>query len=157
MQVASTAILALIAGAGCWLDLSSRRLPNWLCLAALLAGLGYAFLSGGRVDLALAAAHAAAALVVGMLLFAGKMLGGGDAKFYAALASWFPIQQALFLLVSVALSGFVLAVIVLIRSRRIARRPAFGIERQTDDEFRKVPYGVAIAAGAMISHAMLVA
>lgn len=154
MHIAALVLLAPIALLGSWLDVTQRRLPNWLCLVALAAGLAVSWLSGGWTGLVFALAHAAVALLAGMALFAGKAIGGGDAKFYAALASWFPIQQGLFLLVSVALAGLILAIATLMR-RRKPRKPAGGLIGPDDDDFRKVPYGVAIAAGALLSRAML--
>lgn len=137
-------VLALIAVAACYFDVAQRRLPNWLCLAAFLAGLAFTGLTGGPIDLGLAALHAVAALLVGMALFALGAIGGGDAKFYAALAAWFPLALAPVLLLSVSLCGLVLVVVWLTwrRSLRTASK---------DDVFAKLPYGVAIAIGGLVA------
>lgn len=154
LQIVALALLAPIAVVGAWLDVSQRRLPNWLCAVALVFGIAVSYLAGGWVGLVFALAHAVLALLVGMALFAVRVIGGGDAKFYAALAVWFPIQQGLFLLVSVACAGLFLAIAILMR-RRKPRRPANGLVGPDDDDFRKVPYGVAIAAGALLTRALL--
>src|SRR3546814_2063409 len=56
---------------------------------------------------ALPISHAAIALVVGMVLFGMRIVGGGDAKYYAALALWFRLGEAWRLLAFVSLAGAV--------------------------------------------------
>lgn len=136
------ALLALIAAAACYFDITQRRLPNWLCLAALVAGLVFTGLTGGPIDLGMAAVHAVAALLVGMALYALGAIGAGDAKFYAALAAWFSLWLAPVLLLWVSLCGLVL-VVVWFAWRRSLRRA------RKDDVFAKLPYGVAIAVGGL--------
>lgn len=137
-------VLALIAAVACYLDITQRRLPNWLCGGAFLAGLVFTGLTGGPIDLGLAALHAVAALLVGMALYALGAIGAGDAKFYAALAAWFSLWLAPVLLLSVSLCGLVLVVVWFAwrRSLRTASK---------DDVFAKLPYGVAIAVGGLVA------
>ncbi|MEP6867711.1 MAG: hypothetical protein ABJA20_04280 [Novosphingobium sp.] len=52
-----------------------------------------------------------AALVAGMILFAMQVVGGGDAKFYAALAAWMPLAFSGALAITIALAGFVLLIV----------------------------------------------
>lgn len=138
--------LTLLLGYGAVSDIRARRLPNWLALALLITGIAYALVSAdGLSDAAMHAAHAGMALLVGMALFALRILGGGDVKFYTGLGAWFPLSQATSLLIWVALLGGVFAVIWLV-FRRI--RPS---KRETEDDlFTKFPYGIAIAAGGMV-------
>jgi prepilin peptidase CpaA len=85
-------------------------------------------------------------------MFAAGKLGGGDVKLLASAGLWFDLAGALWLLVAVALAGGVLALLVLVlrtidwsdekRRRVVLLRPGGGI-----------PYGVAIAAGALIAMA----
>lgn len=152
LAVASLAILGAIAACGAWLDMRHRLLPNWLALVAMVTGLGFAAWTGGWSTAGLALAHGVVALLVGMGLFAVRWIGGGDAKFYAGIACWFPITQALFLLVSVSLVGLVLAIGMLVILRR--KPPHGGLSQSGDDAFRQVPFGVAIALGALVAFAM---
>lgn len=148
--------LAIFGGVGAWSDITRRRLENRLCLAILLAGLAASFLIGGWSLAGSALLHAAIALLGGMALFAAGVFGGGDAKFYAGFAAWFPLQQGLYLLVSVALSGLVLLAAWMIL-RRLPRKQAdglVGIAEQEQDLFAKLPYGVAIALGGVAAFAM---
>lgn len=127
--------------------MNTRRLPNWLALALLATGLGYALATADTLGAAgLHAAHAAIALLVGMGLFALGVVGGGDAKFYAGMAAWFPLSRGTDLLIWVAVLGGVFAILWLV-FRRI--RPRNG--DAADDVFTKFPYGVAIAAGGMVT------
>lgn len=135
--------LIALAAAGAWLDWRHRLLPNWLCGIAGAAGLVAALLGPGGGPVWSHAVHALIALLVGMALFAGGVIGGGDAKFYAALALWFPLDDSFRLLLLVSLAGLIL---MLVMWGLIWRREPEGAGRLA----RSVPYGVAIAAGAVI-------
>lgn len=139
--------LVLLAGIGAWLDWRTRRLPNWLCGATFLAGLGVAVITVGLAAAALQVWHAALALLVGMALFAPGLIGGGDAKFYAAVAVWFPLAEGFRLLFLVALAGLVLTVALWGMVWRRHGRAGAGADPPVPP--RTVPYGVAIAAGAL--------
>lgn len=141
-------LLAGIAGVGAWLDWHYRLLPNRLCAVALIAGLVVTGLGQGLAALLPHLGHAVLALLVGMALFAGGVIGGGDAKFYAALAAWFPLAEGFRLLLLVALAGLVLTVALWLFVWRTA--PAGRSSPAAGGQPRTVPYGVAIAAGAVM-------
>lgn len=135
--------VACLAAAG--MDIGLRRIPNWLCAATLIAGAGYAAHTGGLSGLGLHSAHAAIALAIGMGLFAAGAIGGGDAKFYAAIAMWFTLGDALRLVMTISLAGLV-TVLVWIITRRLLGRPW---RKGNGDPFASFPYGVAIGIGAI--------
>ncbi len=92
-------------------------------------------------------------LFAGTLLFAAGKLGGGDVKLLAVSGFWFDFGGVGTFLIAVALSGGVLALMILLaRSLRqgdgesniLFLRPGSGI-----------PYGVAIAVGALFATGML--
>jgi prepilin peptidase CpaA len=144
VPIVATSLLALLALAGAGLDMASRRLPNWLCLVTALAGLAMAYAQGEIGALASPALHAALALIAGMVLFRFGWIGGGDAKFYAACAAWFPLASGLYLLGAVSLAGLVVITAwfgwrQLTRARTRGRGGAFSM----------VPYGLAVAIGAV--------
>jgi len=141
------AALVLACITASWLDLKYRRLPNWLCAATAIVGLAYAAWTGGLAPLGSHSLHLAAALIVGMVLFSMGVFGGGDAKFYAAIAGWFALGQALGLLVTVSLVGLLLLVLW-IGWRRLTRKP---VRVKGGTAFDSLPYGVAIAGGALVS------
>lgn len=140
------AVLSGLGLTGSWLDITQRRLPNWLSGFALLLGLIAAFASGGLPELGWHGLHAVVALAVGMGLYALGVFGAGDAKFYAGLAAWFPFQEGLRLFVAVTMAGLILLVVSLVlrrlRGKKLLSRGA--------DAGPGLPYGVAIAGGAFL-------
>lgn len=145
-QIAYVAF-ALLCLIGAFSDLRYRMLPNWLCLLLLLSGAGVAFAQGGGGGLGGHLTHAALALVIGFSLFAARIVGGGDAKFYAGVASWFALGEAMRLLLAVSLGGLVLFLAWFL-FRRITGK---AISRPEGDDKGKFPYGMAIAAGGIIA------
>ncbi|AKM11561.1 hypothetical protein AB433_05370 [Croceicoccus naphthovorans] len=123
-------------------DIRERRIPNWLNAAMLVTGLVLVTALTGWQDGLSALGHFAAALVGAMVIFALKLWGGGDAKFYAASAGWFPIKAALGLFVSVAAAGLIVAIVWLLFYKLTGRKLKRGD--------KVMPYGVAIAAGGII-------
>lgn len=149
MAVTFWASLALLLPAclhAVWSDLFRRLIPNMLCLATGLTGLACAGAVGGFDALTSHAAHFLLALVGGVLLFRLDMVGGGDAKFYAGCAAWFALPQAVSLLITVTLAGFLLFLGWFV-VRRIQRRP---IRAASDRLFDRLPYGLAIAGGTLL-------
>ena len=135
--------LTFLLGAGAIGDIWQRRLPNWLALLLLVYGLTYAALIDGLPAMGWHAAHAAIALLVGMVLFAIRAVGGGDAKFYAGAASYFALADGFKLFAWVSLAGFITLLIWLVAKRL----PPFS-KRPREGDFAKFPYGVAVAVGA---------
>ncbi|MFZ9396572.1 MAG: A24 family peptidase [Erythrobacter sp.] len=135
--------MSLLLLVGAYTDIRERRLANWLSLALLVFGLAHGFAQGGLPEMGWHGAHAAIALLVGMALFAGGIIGGGDAKFYTGMAAYFPLAMGLKLVMWVTLLGGAL-VLVWILQRRLR-----GIPLKRDGDHGKFPYGVAIAVGGL--------
>ena len=153
LAAAGLAVYAALAAYAAWSDLARRLLPNWLCALACLAGLVFALLAGGWPAFGWALLHGLVALLVGMGLFAARLIGGGDAKFYAAVAAWFPLSRAPLLLFATSLAGLVLT---LAMWRRLKRRSPH-TPGEAADRLAQVPYGVAIAIGGLATLARTVA
>lgn len=150
MRIADPVALAVLAALGllaCWFDIKERRLPNGLVLATLAAGLGFAAWRSGAQVLPWHLAHLAIALGVGVGLYALRALGAGDAKYYAALAAWFALGDGLKLLMAVSFAGLILA-LGWLAWRKASGNPA---PRKPSDDMDKVPFGVAMAAGAVLA------
>jgi prepilin peptidase CpaA len=94
----------------------------------------------------------AVALVMGMGMFALNWIGGGDAKLFAAAALWLGWPAAGVYLVVTAMAGGGLAMLLL-SMRAPALRPLFSMAPgwlgRLASPGENVPYGVAIAAGAL--------
>ena len=134
-------LLGAIALYGSWTDITRRHLSNWLCLATLVGGLAFASISGDMSVFLSHLAHFGIALAIGVTLFATKIWGGGDGKFYAAVASWLPLGSFFPLMLSISLVGLAMMVVLIIKARgRISRKDSKG-----------VPYGVAIGWGAVVA------
>ncbi len=149
MPIIATTVLAVAALLGAWLDVASRRLPNWLCLLTAITGLASAAVLGGTAAFISASGHMLIALMLGMALFRFGLIGGGDAKFYAACAAWFGLGQALHLLGIVSVVGLTL-VIIWFGYRQIAGKR----RRDRTGKFDLVPYGVAIGLGSIAARVL---
>lgn len=150
MSVTSSFFILLPLLAAClyaaWSDLIYRRIANWLSLFTAVAGLFASFVIDASIgELASHALHMVLALICTMGLYAFGFFGGGDAKFYAAVAAWFPLSQAIELLVAVALSG----IFVLLGWFIYRRFRGYKISRQANEKSSSLPYGIAIGSGAL--------
>ncbi len=147
-------ILAFLLVAAAVEDAVRLRISNVTVGLVLVAAVVATIMAGIEVRLWQNLVVFIALLAAGMPMFAAGKLGGGDVKLLAASGLWFDFGGALGMLIAVALAGGILALLVLaIRAigwseemrRRVALlRPGGGI-----------PYGVAIAAGALIAMAFL--
>lgn len=94
-----------------------------------------------------AAGCAMAVFLSGAVLFSRGLLGGGDVKLLAAATLWAgPASTPMLLIVTAVLGG--LLTLVLLFSATV--RAAFSWARTTAARSVPVPYGVAIAAAAVI-------
>ena len=80
------------------------------------------------------------------LTFYMGMMGGGDVKLAAAIALWFKPVTTLKFLVIMSIAGGVLTLIVLLIHKNRGKAPSEGDASAVKPE---VPYGVAIAVGAL--------
>ena len=134
-------------------DATSFRIPNWISLALVALFPAAAFAAGMPLStMALNAGIGAAVLAVGMVMFALRWMGGGDTKLFAAVALWLGWPALVNFGLAAALTGGVLA-LALLYLRSPAMRP-FVLTGPTwmtrlAEPGEGVPYGVAIAAGAL--------
>lgn len=115
------AVLFLMLAGAVICDFRERRIPNPLVLALLLSGLALSLLrlsAGGSLDPADGGPRPAGALlgvVAGLALtlplYAGRALGGGDAKLLAAIGAWVGPWQIVGVMVLSAVCGLVLSVL----------------------------------------------
>ena len=134
-------------------DAVRLRISNVTVGLVLIGAIVTAFILGIEVRMWQNLALLVAALVVGTPLFGRGILGGGDVKLMAATFAWFNLSAAPKLLLAVALSGGVLALLVIaLRSLNWSddlRQRAIVLQRRGGS-----PYGIAIAAGALITMAL---
>ncbi|RST29690.1 hypothetical protein HMF7854_01745 [Sphingomonas ginkgonis] len=130
------------------------RISNWTCLGLIAAAFAAAWLAGPRPSLWQNLLVFAALLGVGLPIFAAGKFGGGDVKLFAAAGLWFSLDGAWRFLMLTLLAGGLLAMIILAvrlvpwgagaRDRVVVLRRRGGI-----------PYGVAIASGALLTAGLL--
>lgn len=136
-------------------DATSYTIPNWICLA-LLAGYFPAALVAGlpAAVFGLSLLAGLAVLVAGMGLFAAGWIGGGDAKFMAAVSLWLGVAATPAFLLTTALCGGALALILMaLRSPWLAPVTARGPTwaRRLASPGASAPYGVAISIAALVA------
>jgi prepilin peptidase CpaA len=153
LQVALMLVFPILVTVAALRDLTSFTIPNWISLA-LIAGFAPAALAAGvtPAGFGLHLAVGAAALVLGMVMFAFGWIGGGDAKLFAAAGLWLGWPACLAYAAFTALAGGGLALVLLgLRSDWVRpfvpNGPAWFGRLAAQGE--NVPYGVAIAAGAL--------
>ena len=103
-----------IAAVACATDLRRARIPNWLTLGAMVAGVAFHGLFAGGAGFGAAALGLVVGLVVFFPFFALGALGGGDVKLMAALGAWLGAAAVINVALFGALAGGVLAVVYLI-------------------------------------------
>jgi prepilin peptidase CpaA len=158
-------IIITTALAGCIWDLRTRRIPNYLTFGAAAFGLGYALITGGWPAAGLSAAGWAVGLILFIPFFWLRGLGGGDVKLLAALGAWFGPAGMLVLAFYTALAGGLMALVVVLvngyfstafkniwlllchwRVTGLSAVPDISLD---NPHSQRLPYGVAIAAGAV--------
>lgn len=137
-------VLLLAVAAAAIEDAVRLRISNLACLAVLLAALVAMALHGFPLALWQNAVVFVAILAIGTPLFAAGKMGGGDIKLLACLGLWMNIAAASWLLASTFIAGGIIALAF------IAFRTLRGQERGSGRRARtgRIPYGLAIAAGA---------
>jgi prepilin peptidase CpaA len=113
-------LLVVVPATATVTDLKWRRVPNWLSLPALAAGLVLHLATGGGKGLAAALLMTA---ICGGIFFALYWLGGmgaGDVKLMAAVAALASFPTALYAMVYTAVAGGLIAVALLIARGRLA-------------------------------------
>ena len=153
LQAALLCIFPALVIVGALRDAVSYTIPNWISGALILAFFPAALALG--VDAGALGLHAGVgliALVMGMVMFSLGWIGGGDAKLFAAAGLWlgWPAAATYLLVTGVAGGALALALLAL-RSMwvrpYVQSGPAWVGRLATPGE--NVPYGVAIAAGAL--------
>ena len=148
-------------------DLRSRRIPNWLTLPFLAAGIAVsAWMHGWHGVWLSLGGFALGALIFGLMHFMGGM-GMGDVKLAAGIGAWIGPEQLLLALVVTGLAGGIMALSWAIfsgftnellrgsgelvfgwRGRGTMAHPEMVL---SNPKARKMPYAPAIAIGTLIS------
>jgi prepilin peptidase CpaA len=151
-------------------DLQTRRIPNWLVVPFLLAGLGVAIVTQGLAGLGQSVLGVMLAAAVMGLFYVLGGLGMGDVKLCAAIGAWVGPSQMMMALVAIALAGGVVAMVWALstgtlaesldstgnllgslRKKGLRPHPELNLKNA---RARKFPYAPAIAIGTVFSFFM---
>lgn len=148
-------IFALLLVAGAAEDAARLRISNLTCALILAAALAAMAVGGPEFRLWQNFVVFGGLLAAGVPLFASGKFGGGDVKLFAVTGLWFDLQGGLLMLASVLLAGGVLALLILALRTFVDWGESARSRVPMLSTGAGVPYGVAIAAGALIATAML--
>jgi prepilin peptidase CpaA len=157
----------LVLAVAIFTDLRSRRIPNWLVLPFMGAGVVVSTVTNGWHGLGQSAAgFAVGAVLFGVLAAMGGM-GMGDVKLCAAIGAWVGPWQLVLALVVTGIAGGLMALIWAVcggflgellhgsgdllmgwRKRGSLAHPELVL---SNPKARKMPYAPAIAIGTLIS------
>ena len=156
-----------VLGVATFTDLRSRRIPNWLVLPFMTAGVAVsAWLHGWHGLGQSLAGFAAGGAIYGLLFCLGGM-GMGDVKLCAAIGAWIGPSQLMIALLITGLAGGVMAVVwaasrgflgslfagsadLVFGMRERGMRPHAELVL-SNPRARKMPYAPAIAIGTLFS------
>lgn len=137
-------------------DLLTLTVPNRIVIALAALFFVVAPLSGlGLAAIGLHAGLALVALALGFALFSLGLVGGGDAKLFAATCLWLGPQAVAVYAVSAALIGGALALLLLVwRGLPLpALLATHGWLVRLHDPKEGMPYGIALAAAGLLAYA----
>jgi prepilin peptidase CpaA len=169
MQSASAsfwgAVFTLELLIACATDVRSRRNPNVLVLVILVSGIAFS-LATRPFGAAVVWSSAGVLLGFGIwfLFYIAGAIGAGDVKFFSAIGAWLGPSLTWRAALLAAVFGGLLAVIFLLRERRLAKtmhRIVLAVSSRTIRMLEtseasmprrsRLPYGVALASGAFIA------
>ncbi len=161
--------LVLTAAFGAAFDVGTRRIPNFITVGGLAVALVLRLSIGGVDSLVTGLLGALLAFLVSFPLFMLKGMGGGDVKLLTAVGAFLGPYSTFVALLATALVGGVLAVVVSLQRRRltesltgtfmvmrglalkaVSKGKLDAVPTLETQNAVTVPYGVAIAVGAVI-------
>lgn len=144
-----SALLVIAAGH----DAARFRIPNWISIAVAAVYPIHVLASPAGVAWGAALGLAGAAFILGLILFARGIVGGGDVKLAAVTALWAGVEHGADFLALTALAGGALSLVLLMPAARNVLAHAYdrfgaaGTGNPIAD--KQVPYGIAIAVGGV--------
>jgi prepilin peptidase CpaA len=153
---------ALVAG---WTDWRSRRIPNWLTVPTLVAGIVLNSVAAGWMGAKESLLGAGLGLGILLPFVLIRSLGAGDWKLVGALGAFLGPSRLITVLMWTILVAGLMAVVLIIWTKRVrqtARNLAHmiaglftlhlpGPEVSLDNpESSKIPFGVAVAATVVL-------
>lgn len=156
LLVVLSLVFPALAVTGAVHDAATMKIPNWISIALGLLFVPVAMVAGmSGHDILIGVGLGFAALVVGIALFAFRILGGGDAKLLAASVMWVGVGGLLEFLIYTALAGGALSVGLILARKWVPLMPIvvgpLWLQRLLEPK-GDIPYGIAIAVGAICAY-----
>lgn len=151
-MIESTLILTffVLCGYAAYTDVLRLQIPNWINGALLVLFFPAALATQmGLADIGWHVGFAIAVLTLTFTLYAFNLFGGGDAKMIPAVMIWVGPAGGLDFLFAMALSGGLLAGLILFLRKQVPAEIAPSFASSIFQEKAQVPYGVAICLGAI--------
>jgi len=164
IQAAADVFLAVFVCVAAWFDVTTHRIPNWLTVA----GLGVALILRaplGSEALVRGVAGLGLALLISIVLYALRGIGGGDVKLLAAVGAFLGSSQVVGALGLIAVLGAAYALLNVVRKgllpllllntmelvKSLRSLGEAGPTRNLESPGAlTIPYGVPIALGTLI-------
>jgi len=131
-------------------DVTRYIIPNWLVGSLLVLYPVAVLLSPHAVDWLMALAAMGVVFILGYIVFALRLMGGGDIKLITVCALWVGWQVLPEFIFLMAMAGGLLAIVLWLLRKLLARwklgRPLPRVLKMGEP----VPYGIAIAAAMLI-------
>ena len=157
-------VLGFVGWAG-WLDWRTRRIPNWLTVPALFAGIAFnsAVWGWAGMKAALVGAGLGLGLLLPFVLLRG--LGAGDWKLMGAMGAWLGTNNIILALLATVFVAGLMAVVQVLRSGNVKQTLAnmwvvlltlvtFGVRSSKinldNPGLLTLPFGVAAAVATTI-------
>ena len=161
------AFVIATAVTACLYDVRTRRIPNYVTFGSAALALCYGAFAGGGVGFAAAAGGWALGVALFLPFFLLRGMGAGDVKLLAALGAWIGPAALLSLTFYTAISGGVMALVLVMRRRKLATtfrnlwllichfrvaglKPMAELSLDNKNTVR-LPYGLPIAAGVILT------
>lgn len=159
--------LTLLLLCACVTDLRSRRIPNWLSLGGLLAGLLANSLLSGGLGLGSALMGAGLGLALFLPLYALRAMGAGDVKLMALVGAFVGVEQVVYTALASVLAGGVMSLALVLMKRGAARQLLMNLQlmwlealgklaggklpvvEQPAASAGRLPYALAISGGTL--------
>ncbi|MND59751.1 Type IV leader peptidase family protein [compost metagenome] len=155
LSIVLLAVLPVLAIIAALHDLTTMKIPNWISGLLILGFFPAAIVLGLPLDVvAVSVGLAVAALMVGAGMFALNWIGGGDAKLMAASVLWMGLSGALPFILYTALvgGGFCLLLMTARSHLPLFAQTGPGWVMRLMQPKGDIPYGVAIAVGALLAY-----
>jgi prepilin peptidase CpaA len=137
------------------IDLSTRRIPNWLSLPFLVAGIAVQSVHGGRQGFIASLAGIGLALLLFGLPCCIRLMGMGDLKLAMGVGAWIGAAQFFFAFIVAAMVAGIMAALYALRYQAsgttTGRFRLGGLAVLGSPGAQSIPYAPALAIGTLFS------